>query len=79
MRSTNLTSFPEVFKKRNFSISVNDALVDHSQLVEDQKRSTKVLNSRFAGRGYGTITLKPNQQVLNAPKDPGHVDFGKRT
>ena len=71
-------AFPDVFKRRNFSISVNDALIDPN-LLGDSKGSNKVLNDRFSGKGYGTITLKPNQQVFNAPKDPGHHEYGKRT
>ena len=68
MRTSNQMAFPDVFKKRNFSISVNDALVDPNLIKPNQKYN-----------GFGTITLKPHQ-VLNAPKDPGNnIEYGKRT
>jgi hypothetical protein len=59
MRSTNQMAFPDVFKRRNFSISVNDALIDPTLLTTGDQ-GARVLNDRFAGKGYGTITLKPN-------------------
>ena len=57
---------PEIFGKRQFSVTVNDALRDPNLLKPNQKANA-----------FGTVTLKPGVK-LNAPKDPGYGVLGKR-
>ena len=56
----------EFFKRRQFSVTVNDALRDPNLLKPNQK-----------GNAFGTISLKPGVH-LNAPKDPGYGSYNKR-
>lgn len=59
-------TLPEIFKRRQFSVTVNDAMRDPNLSKPNQKAN-----------GFGTVTLKPGV-MLNAPKDPGYGILGKR-
>ena len=58
---------PEVFRRRQFSVTVNDALCDPNLLKPKQPKCN----------AYDRITLKPGA-MLKSPKDPGYERYNKR-
>jgi hypothetical protein len=61
-----IVPFPQAMG-RDFAFGVADALYDRELLKPTSKTN-----------GLGTVTLKPNYQKYNAPKEPGQEDLYKR-